>query len=147
MVEQPSKPGYLPALDGLRGVAIALVVVFHVFVGRVSSGVDVFLFLGGVLFVNTQLSNATREGGLTAGQSALRLVRRLFPALLLVVATATVVLILTEPPVGWRTPLEQAAAGVPESNTSPATITTSTSCSRTCAVSDSSTPRSASSVE
>ena len=112
MVEQPSKPGYLPALDGLRGVAIALVVVFHVFVGRVSSGVDVFLFLGGVLFVNTQLSNATREGGLTAGQSALRLVRRLFPALLLVVATATVVLILTEPPVGWRTPLEQAAAGV-----------------------------------
>jgi peptidoglycan/LPS O-acetylase OafA/YrhL len=40
--------GYRPDIDGLRGLAIALVVIFHVFVGRVSSGVDVFLLVGGI---------------------------------------------------------------------------------------------------
>ena len=33
--------GYRHDLDGLRGLAIALVVAFHVFDGRVSGGVDV----------------------------------------------------------------------------------------------------------
>ncbi|MGV0869007.1 hypothetical protein [Corynebacterium kalidii] len=37
-------------IDGLRGLAIALVVVFHVFVGKVSAGVDVFLLIGGIFF-------------------------------------------------------------------------------------------------
>ncbi|MDN5719599.1 hypothetical protein, partial [Corynebacterium sp.] len=44
-------------IDGLRGLAIALVVVFHVFVGRVSAGVDVFLLLGGIFFFAPQIRN------------------------------------------------------------------------------------------
>lgn len=72
-------------IEGLRGVAIALVVVFHVFIGRVSAGVDVFLFLGGIFFFSSQLANARNPRGLTLIQSVIRILRRLFPLLAVVV--------------------------------------------------------------
>lgn len=43
-------------LDGVRGLAIALVVVFHVFVGRVSGGVDVSLMLVGSALILVMLA-------------------------------------------------------------------------------------------
>ena len=46
---------YRRDLDGLRGVAIALVVGFHVWFGRVSGGVDVFLVLSGFFFTGMLL--------------------------------------------------------------------------------------------
>ena len=49
-----STPQFRNDLEGLRGIAIALVVVFHIFVGRVSGGVDVFLFLSGYFFVGSR---------------------------------------------------------------------------------------------
>lgn len=73
-------------IEGLRGLAIALVVFFHVFVGKVSAGVDVFLLLGGIFFFSSQLANARRKNGLTFLQSLIRIVRRLFPLLAVVVA-------------------------------------------------------------
>ncbi|MCJ7857516.1 acyltransferase family protein [Corynebacterium kalidii] len=73
-------------IDGLRGLAIALVVVFHVFVGKVSAGVDVFLLIGGIFFFAPQIRNALNPAGLTVVQSVLRIVQRLYPALLTVVS-------------------------------------------------------------
>ena len=49
---------YRHDLDGLRGVAIALVAVFHIWFGRVSGGVDVFLVLSGFFFGGRLLRNA-----------------------------------------------------------------------------------------
>ncbi|MCM3689656.1 acyltransferase, partial [Kocuria rosea] len=37
--------GFRPEVEGLRAVAVLLVVVYHVFLGRVSGGVDVFLLI------------------------------------------------------------------------------------------------------
>lgn len=73
-------------IDGLRGFAIALVVLFHIFVGRVSSGVDVFLFVGGIFFFGPQIRNALNPGGITIVQSIVRLLRRLFPAMAVAIA-------------------------------------------------------------
>ena len=49
-------------LDGLRGVAIALVAVFHIWFGRVSGGVDVFLVLSGYFFGGMVLNRALSPG-------------------------------------------------------------------------------------
>lgn len=78
---------YRVDLDGLRGFAIALVVIFHVFVGRVSGGVDVFLFLSGYFFLGGQLRYAQRPfPSLNPWWPLWRAIRRLVPALVFVLA-------------------------------------------------------------
>src|SRR6201997_5958208 len=80
---------YRHDLDGLRGIAIALVAMFHVWFGRVSGGVDVFLALSGFFFGGKLLRAALNPGGGRAGSlspvpEVIRLVRRLLPALVVV---------------------------------------------------------------
>ena len=50
---------YRHDLDGLRGVAIALVAIFHIWFGRVSGGVDVFLALSGFFFGGRLLASGS----------------------------------------------------------------------------------------
>lgn len=41
--------GFRPEIQGLRAFAVLFVVVYHVWVGKVSGGVDVFLFISAFL--------------------------------------------------------------------------------------------------
>ena len=99
-------------IDGLRGLAIALVVVFHVFVGRVSAGVDVFLLLGGIFFFSPQIRNALNPAGLTVVQSFLRIFRRLYPALVTVVGVSLAAALVVYAPVRWSDGGMDAAASL-----------------------------------
>jgi peptidoglycan/LPS O-acetylase OafA/YrhL len=99
-------------IDGLRGLAIALVVVFHVFVGRVSAGVDVFLLLGGIFFFAPQIRNALNPAGLTVVQSFLRIFRRLYPALVTVVAVSLTAAVVVYSQVRWAGTGKDAAASL-----------------------------------
>ncbi|WIM66906.1 acyltransferase family protein [Corynebacterium breve] len=106
-VSAPARPGasatsptstYRHDLDGLRGVAIALVVIFHVFVGRVSGGVDVFLMLSGYFFLGSQLRYAVRSGArLNPWWPLWRTIRRLVPALAVVLGTTWAIMQLLTP--------------------------------------------------
>lgn len=94
-------------LDGLRGIAIGLVVIYHVFVGRVSGGVDVFLLLSGYFFLGSQLRYMDKpNASFNPWWPIWRTLRRLVPALVVTVG-ATLLLVKFFTPQLLRTELMQ----------------------------------------
>jgi peptidoglycan/LPS O-acetylase OafA/YrhL len=99
--EAPPRPGwqtrpmrYQPALDGLRAVAVALVVAYHLGYSGVAGGyigVEVFFVLSGWLVCALLMNEHQRTGAVALGAFWLRRARRLLPAMVTVtVATVAV---------------------------------------------------------
>jgi len=104
---------YRRDLDGLRGVAIALVAMFHVWFGRVSGGVDVFLALSGFFFGSSLLRRSLTPGPAPGFRAQLvRLARRLLPALVVVLAAAAVLTVLIQPQTRWESFADQTLASL-----------------------------------
>lgn len=102
-----SSAGYRPDVDGLRALAVSAVLAFHAFPHALPggfAGVDVFFVISGFLITGILLAEL-EAGRFSLGGFYWRRVRRIFPALLLVLA-ATLAL-------GWRVllPDEFAALG------------------------------------
>ena len=75
--------GYVPALEGVRGVAILLVVLVHAYLrpGGGFLGVDVFFVLSGFLITTLLLREQSRRGRISLRGFYRRRALRLFPAL------------------------------------------------------------------
>ena len=88
-----SPNSYQPHVDGLRAVAVLSVVAFHSFPGRITGGfvgVDIFFVISGFL-ISGIILNGLRQGSFTFSDFYARRIRRIFPALIVVLA-ATLVL-------------------------------------------------------
>ncbi|UYP17434.1 acyltransferase [Rhodococcus sp. Z13] len=96
-----AKPARRADLDGVRGLAIALVVVFHVWFGRVSGGVDVFLAMSGFFFVGTLLRTAESGAALDPVPVVRRVGRRLLPPLVLVLTVTVLATTVILPSTQW----------------------------------------------
>lgn len=80
---------YSPALDGLRAVAVLLVLAFHAKVAGFGGGflgVDVFFVLSGYLITRILAEQQDATGSIRVGDFYARRLRRLYPALLLLLA-------------------------------------------------------------
>ncbi|NLV79755.1 MAG: acyltransferase [Rhodococcus sp.] len=106
------RPAHRADLDGLRGLAIALVVAFHVWFGRVSGGVDVFLALSGFFFVGSLLRVAESGAPLDPRPVLRRIGRRLLTPLILVLAATTVAALVLVPFPQWYRVAEQSRASL-----------------------------------
>ena len=93
---------YRTEIDGLRALAVALVVVYHVSTGRVSGGVDVFLVLSGFFLVEALSRQIDRTGQVQVLSTLTRTLSRLVPAALLVLAATVVASALVVPQTRWR---------------------------------------------
>ncbi len=80
--------GYQPALDGVRAIAVVLVILFHAGLPSLSGGyvgVSVFFTLSGYLITSLLLAEHDRTGSVAVGAFYSRRIRRLFPASLVCV--------------------------------------------------------------
>ncbi|GAB4083711.1 acyltransferase family protein [Myceligenerans cantabricum] len=78
--------GHISEVHGLRGLALLLVVLFHLFgAGRVSGGVDVFLLVSGFV-VTRSLARRAVDGRLNVIENISRTAGRLVPSGLIVLA-------------------------------------------------------------
>ncbi|WP_053207188.1 acyltransferase family protein [Jiangella muralis] len=96
--------GFRPDIEGLRAVAVLLVLAYHAGLPLVSGGfvgVDVFFVISGFLITGLILSEVESTGRLRLGRFYARRIRRLLPATAVVLAATAILTILFLPPVRW----------------------------------------------
>ena len=94
--------GYHPGLDGLRGVAILAVMIYHSGLGRGGYlGVDVFFALSGFLITTLLLEEHAATGTIAFRKFYARWALRLLPALVVFLAVWLAVLYATLEPRFW----------------------------------------------
>lgn len=92
-------------IEGLRAVAVVLVLLFHAGVpgfGGGYVGVDVFFVLSGYLITQSLVREAEGSGRIRFGDFFARRFRRLLPAAALVLASTAAAVRLLLPPTMWR---------------------------------------------
>ncbi len=104
---RPSRSGhgaFRPDIEGMRGIAVLLVVLYHVGIPGIRggfTGVDVFFVLSGFLITDLLVKEAARTGRISFVQFYARRTRRLLPAAILVLTVTLVACLL------MLSPLEQ----------------------------------------
>lgn len=77
---------FRPEVEGLRFVAALLVAVYHIWLNRVSGGVDVFFVVSGFLITTSIISTINRTGELKFIPYITKLLKRLLPLVLTVLS-------------------------------------------------------------
>ena len=88
----PARMGYVPALDGIRAIAIALVTLYHAEAGPFDGGfigVDVFFVVSGFLITALLIEEFDFSGTISYRQFLYRRARRLLPALLVLLTVVS----------------------------------------------------------
>jgi len=91
---------YIPAIDGLRAVAVIAVILYHLGFDWIPGGflgVDLFFVISGYVITRLILDSIQRSGGLDLRAFYMARLRRLLPPLVFIIITTTVVVGLWAP--------------------------------------------------
>ncbi|WP_345208576.1 acyltransferase family protein [Fodinibacter luteus] len=89
-------------VEGLRAVAVLLVVTYHVWLGRVSGGVDVFLLVSAFFLTGGLVRRLDAGERVSVARHWLRVFHRLVPTAGVVVAATVLAGVVLLPAVRWR---------------------------------------------
>ncbi|MFK4115541.1 acyltransferase family protein [Microbacterium sp. NPDC006705] len=104
---------FRPEIQALRALAVAIVVLNHLWPGRLPGGfigVDVFFVISGYLITAHLMREAGRSGKVRLGAFWARRARRLLPASMLVLVVCAVAVVTIVPMAQWELALGQIAA-------------------------------------
>lgn len=102
-----------PELQGLRAIAVGLVLAYHLWPGQVGGGyvgVDVFFVLSGFLITSHLARETAEQGRLRLREFWARRVRRLLPAASIVLIACFALMLALVPPSLWQRTVTEIAA-------------------------------------
>ena len=91
---------YIPAIDGLRAVAVIAVMLYHLGISWIPGGflgVDLFFVISGYVITRLLLDSIQERGGLDLRNFYLARIRRLVPPLIFLLITTSIVVGLWAP--------------------------------------------------
>ncbi|MFE5774766.1 SGNH hydrolase domain-containing protein [Brachybacterium sp. NPDC056505] len=97
-------------IHGLRAIAILLVAVYHIWFGRVSGGVDVFLFISAFLLTGSFARRLESGRPLAVPRYWLKTFKRLLPPAVVTILGSLILAFTVLPPTIWATVQRQAWA-------------------------------------
>jgi peptidoglycan/LPS O-acetylase OafA/YrhL len=96
-MKRPPNPSYIPHIDGLRGLAVFLVLLFHLDIAVFKGGfvgVDVFFVISGFLITGMIVKEIETTGKFSFANFYARRIKRIFPAFFAMLVFATLGAIL-----------------------------------------------------
>ena len=106
------KATYRPEVQGLRALAVLMVVTYHVWLGRVSGGVDIFLLISAFLMTLSFARKVDSGKPLRLVSHWLHLLKRLLPAVVVVILGVLAGTRIILPASRWPDVLDQAWASL-----------------------------------
>ncbi|MGL3805110.1 acyltransferase family protein [Paeniglutamicibacter sp. R2-26] len=103
---------FRPELQGLRALAVVLVMAYHVWFGRVSGGVDVFLMLSAFFLTGSFTRRIEAGRPLALASYWLNVFRRLLPAAVLVLLAVIAASMALLPKARWSSIMQQTTASL-----------------------------------
>lgn len=105
-----SKKKFRPEIEGLRAVAALLVAIYHIWLGKVSGGVDVFFVVSGFLITTSLLSKFRRTGTVNFFEFIMGLLKRLMPQAFFVLFTVIILSYFYLPGARWMQTIKEVFA-------------------------------------
>ncbi|MGQ9425256.1 acyltransferase family protein [Gilvimarinus sp. F26214L] len=96
---------YRQDIQGIRAIGAILILIYHIWVGKVSGGVDVFFVVSGFLMTGLLLRQCAREGRLRPFLFWGNIVKRVSPSAYLVLFATLILGYFFLPPSFWRVSL------------------------------------------
>jgi len=101
---------FRPEIQGLRAIGSLLVAIYHIWIERVSGGVDVFFVISGFLILGSLLNQVENGRSINLANFAGNLAIRLLPLALLVVVVVSLLTPLILPSTRWHNVMIDAGA-------------------------------------